>query len=247
MQRTSNPKRTVVVKASLAHRMLIAVLAPLVGAVLAIAVARILGYAIDLEIIDASALFGIDLHHRLSILIAAIIGAIGGVIFAAAMLAEALRAHINDAEIILAWDDARLCVPKRLIRHITIGTDFVIFGERGIELARVRNDLDCACLRRELAAGGYQNVSDRDPYAADFSAATSAPALTAPIRRLLQARSHALTNRAHGDAELLRRRLAAMGVIVRDVHRPGRRAERQEWRLLAEAETDQPAATALAA
>lgn len=247
MQRKSDTNRTVVVKASPAHRTLICVAAPLVGALLALALARIIAYAVELNIVDANALFGIDLHHHLTLLIAGAIGGLGGVVFAAAMLAEALRAHIGPVDITLAWDDARLCVPKRLIRHITIGADLVIFGERGIELARVRNDLDTPALRRALAQAGYLQVSDVDPYAAAFSAATSAPVLTAPIRRLLQARAHALHNRAHGDAELLRRRLAAMGVVVRDVHRRGRHASRQEWRLLAQVEQDEPARAALAA
>lgn len=242
-----NTNGAMVVKTARARRVLVAVSAPLVGAILAVAVAHMVGYAVELNIVDASALFGIDLHHFLTALVAAAIGALGGVIVAAAMLAEALRARVSPIEIMLAWDDARLCVPRRLIRHITIGSDLIIFGERGIELARVRNDLDTTALRRALQAAGYRNVSDLDPYATAFSAATDCPVLNGAIRQLLQARANALTNRAYGDAEQLRRRLAAMGVVVRDVHRPGRRGARQEWRLLAAADTAVPPARNVAA
>ena len=166
-----------------------------------------------------------------ALVVAGALGLLLGVVWSSSVLAEALRAQVGGRAISLTWDDARVSVPRTLIQEVVVGSDVVLLGAGTVELARVRCDLDRPALLEALAEHGYPAPRAEDPHENVFTPwERSAQDLPRQERRLLAARAEALTDGAHGDAELLRRQLAARGVMVRDVHRPGRRARVQEWR-----------------
>lgn len=158
------------------------------------------------------------------------LGMLVGVLLAATVYGESLRAEISSRSLTLEWDDARVSVPRHLVSAVVVAKDLVLIGPGTVELARVRFDLDAVAFRRALEAHGYPEPLDEDPHEDAFLPVCPAGGLTASDLRLLEARSAALTDGAHGDAELLRRQLAARGIMVRDLHRPGRRSAGQQWR-----------------
>ncbi|GAA1624217.1 YqeB family protein [Georgenia ruanii] len=168
-----------------------------------------------------------------ALVVAGALGLLLGVVWSSSVLAEALRAQVGGRAITLSWDDARVSVPRALVEDVVVGTDVVLLGAGTVELARVRCDLDRPALLVALVEHGYPAPRTEDPHEEVFTPwARTAQDLPRQERRLLAARGEALTDGAHGDAELLRRQLAARGVMVRDVHRPGRRARVQEWRVI---------------
>ena len=165
------------------------------------------------------------------LLVGAGLGLLLGLVAAITLLGECLRATVGPRAITLTWADARVSVPRRLITGIVADGDLVLLGPGGVELARVRCRLDRDRLRAALAQHGYPAPLAADPHATSFSAWVSTdPVLDSPVHRLLWARSRALGAGSLGDAELLRRQLAARGVMVRDVRLPHRRGLHQQWR-----------------
>lgn len=157
-------------------------------------------------------------------------GLLAGVLLASTVYGESLRARVSSRALTLEWDDARVSVPRHLVSTVVLAEDVVLIGPGTVELARVRCDLDRAALRDALETHGYPEPVDADPHDAAFVPVCPVGGLTTSDLRLLEARSAALADGAHGDAELLRRQLAARGIMVRDLHRPGRRSTRQQWR-----------------
>ncbi|MDD9205927.1 hypothetical protein PU560_05510, partial [Georgenia sp. 10Sc9-8] len=161
-----------------------------------------------------------------------------------------LRVVVTDRRIVMTWGDARVAVPRALVRTVVIDQDLVLLGAGTVELARVRCDVDAARLGGALHRHGYPEPLTADPWATRFrpwptpeGTATGAPAgpdaLTGETRLLLDARARALTEQSHGDAELLRRQLTARGVMVRDI-RPFARRPEQQWRSVAMATPQVP-------
>ncbi|WP_043500435.1 hypothetical protein [Georgenia sp. SUBG003] len=158
------------------------------------------------------------------------LGVLVGVLLAVTVYGEALRATVSHRALTLEWDDARVSVPRHLVTTVVLAEDLVLIGPGTVELARVRCDLDRTALREALERHGFPEPADADPHDDAFVPVCPAGGLTTDDLRLVEARSAALTNGAHGDAELLRRQLAARGIMVRDLHRPGRRSPGQQWR-----------------
>lgn len=158
------------------------------------------------------------------------LGLLVGVLLAVTVYGESLRATVSDRALTLEWDDARVSVPRHLVTTVVLAQDLVLVGPGTVELARVRCDLDRAALRAALDRHGFPRPSDSDPHDDAFVPVCPAAGLTTDDLRLLEARSAALADGSHGDAELLRRQLAARGIMVRDLHRPGRRSAGQQWR-----------------
>lgn len=158
------------------------------------------------------------------------LGLLVGVLLAATVYGESLRASVSDRALTLEWDDARVSVPRHLVTTVVLAEDLVLVGPGTVELARVRCDLDRDALREALARHGFPRPTDSDPHGDAFLPVCPAAGLTTDDLRLLEARAAAVADGSHGDAELLRRQLAARGIMVRDLHRPGRRSAGQQWR-----------------
>ncbi|UNX54687.1 hypothetical protein MF406_17720 [Georgenia sp. TF02-10] len=173
---------------------------------------------------------GDHLGEPVALIIGAALGAVVGAAGAAAALAERLRATVSPRTLTLSWDDARVSVPRDVITSVILDGDLVLHGPRSVELARVRCDVDRPALRAALAAHGYPEPAPEDPHRGCFRSWRAGQDLDRDADRLLAARARAVAARAHGDAELLRRRLAARGIMVRDVTAPGRHEVQQQWR-----------------
>lgn len=224
----------VTVRASRTHRLLIATLGPTVGVLLGFLAGLLIALADGWGWLDADTLLGFhaDSGPTWGVLITTAAGGVGGALFAATMLAEALRMKVSPEELQLWWDDANVRVKGHAIRHISVTRDIVIYGDDGVELARVRNDLDRGALLTALRRAGYGSIHQHDLHEHDFITVTETSLLTEDVRKLLEARAYAVKNGAQGDAELLRRRLVTKGVMVRDQHRPGLRPLHQQFRQL---------------
>ncbi|MDO5701494.1 MAG: hypothetical protein Q4P36_08530 [Bowdeniella nasicola] len=223
------------VRASRAHRLVAATTMPIAGAVLGALTALALEVIASRRWLGLTNIAGWGTYVGEPVLIAIVVvaGTLGGIAFAAAMFGEALRLHVTPHQLTLIWDDARTVIPAPQISAISVCEDVIIFGPRGSELARVRNDLDRADLLTALDDAGYAPILYHDPHEFEFTTLTPADtALSDDAHKLLAARGHAVATGAHGDAELLRRRLASLGIMVRDVHRRGRRPLTQQWRVI---------------
>ncbi|MPV38298.1 YqeB family protein [Georgenia subflava] len=204
---------------------------PLAGAVLGVGVALLVEWLAETSVtFDGVMGAGDRVGEPVALTVLGGLGLLVGLVLAVSVLGESLRAQVSDRAITLEWDDARVSVPRPLIRSVVLDGDLVLLGPGGVELARVRCDVDRGELRRALAAHGYPEPVSTDPHADAFVPVCPAGGLTEQDLRLLSARARAVAAGEHGDAELLRRQLAARGIMVRDVHRPGRRSAGQQWR-----------------
>ncbi len=224
----------ITVRSSRWHRALIATLGPTVGALLGFLAGTLIAVADGWGWLDAGILLGFhaDSGPTWGVLITTAAGGIGGALFAATMIAEALRMKVCPDELELWWDDANVRVKAHAIRHISVARDIVIYGDDDVELARVRNDLDRGALLAALRRAGYGSIHRHDLHEHDFTTVSENSLITEDVRKLLEARAHAVKNGSQGDAELLRRRLVSKGVMVRDMHRPGLRPLHQQFRQL---------------
>lgn len=215
---------------------------PLAGAVLVtLAVLLLEWFAQTSSGFDGVAGRGGHVGEPVALVVGAVLGAVGGAVWAASALGEAMRAVVGDRALTLTWDDARVSVPRALVRTVVLDGDLVLVGPGAVELARVRSMLDHRELASALRRHGYPAVVSADPFAPAFVRWDSgAPELDTQEHRLLAARAEALAIDAAGDAELLRRQLAARGVMVREVMR-GRGGRAQEWRRAAPAQRLAPA------
>ncbi|WP_448073752.1 YqeB family protein [Georgenia yuyongxinii] len=204
---------------------------PFAGVLLVLGLTLLLEWAAQATTFDGILGRGGYVGEPVALVVGAVLGLVLGLVWAGSVLGEALRAHVTSRSITLVWDDARVSVPRSLVAAVVLDADLVLVGAGTVELARVRCDLDRGDLLAALAAHGYPEPLPEDPNGARFAPWRRTDAtLPRQERRLLAARGAALAEGGHGDAELLRRQLAARGVMVRDVHRPGRRSRVQEWR-----------------
>ena len=219
------------VRSSLFHRVATTLIGPVIGALLGLVTGLLFELAVSTPWLSFNGLFGFGEYvgEPIMLAIATLAGALGGTVFSITMLSEALRMTISPKEIEIAWDDARVQVPAELVRSIVVDRDIVILGDHDIELARVRNDVDSAHLVDALLDCGYTSIINGDPFDYEFRSEEDCT-LCNDVKKLLSARAHAIRAGAHGDAELLRRRLASRGVMVRDLHRRGLRPVGQQWR-----------------
>ncbi|MFD1506178.1 hypothetical protein FE374_17770 [Georgenia yuyongxinii] len=207
---------------------------PLAGVLLALGLTLILEWVAHSTTFDGVLGRGGYVGEPVALAIGAVLGLVLGLVWALSVLGEALRAHVSSRSVTLVWDDARVSVPRSLVEAVVLDADLVLVGAGTVELARVRCDLDRAELYAALAAHGYPEPLQDDPNGTQFVPwRRTDTELPRQERRLLAARGAALAEGGHGDAELLRRQLAARGVMVRDMHRPGRRSRVQEWRAVA--------------
>ncbi|MDO5723911.1 MAG: hypothetical protein Q4P33_05880 [Flaviflexus sp.] len=152
--------------------------------------------------------------------VCAALGALFGLGAGAAVLGESLRIDVSTPALTLAWGDARVRVRREIITDIALGGDLIIYGTGGIELARVSlAHVDTDRLSKALQRYGYPEPSFTEIgiFSPDLST------LPAPARRIIARRQEALAAGNDEIAELLRRQLVAMGIMVRDVGR-GRRS-----------------------
>ncbi|MHB1290097.1 YqeB family protein [Georgenia sp.] len=205
---------------------------PIAGGLLAsLAVLLVEWFAQASPAFDGVAGRGGHVGEPVALVVGAVLGIVGGAVWGGSALGESLRAVVGDRALTLTWDDARVSVPRTLVRTVVLDGDLVLIGPGAVELARVRSTLDRRDLKEALRRHGYPPAAKADPFAPAFTRwSAGTPELDTQEHRLLAARGTALAIDAFGDAELLRRQLAARGVMVREVFRAGRRERAQEWR-----------------
>lgn len=142
------------------------------------------------------------------------IGLLFGIGAGAAVIGETLRIHVSAKEIILKWGDARVRVRADIITDIALGANFVIYAAGGVELARVNpSGIDPDKLTDALLSHGYPKPSHREIglFTPDLETVPQS------ARRVIIRREEALRAGNVEIAELLRRQLVGMGIMVRDI------------------------------
>lgn len=196
------------------------------------AMGALVGYIAELLLSmgSFSGVFGVAAHpgEPMGIVIMTGLGMLLGIVAAAAIVAESLHVEVSDKEISLRWKGAGVRVRKDLVSAIHVGTDLVLYSTNGAELARVQavNPLRLRCA---LIHHGYPTPTNtqqgEDEFTSDYSI------LGENERRIAEARTRALRAGNSDIAEILRRQLAGMGVMSRDL-RTGWTSVRTEFRRL---------------
>ncbi|GEM_PF-5049771 len=238
-----NPRTSHTVSAGRRHRFLLGGASLLVGAIAGL----ILGLGIEAVTAQTSfsGIFGYGSYIGEPILLAATaaLGLLFGLVGAIGILHEGLKATITPEHLTFTWSNARVRVRRGLIRCVDIDEDVVVYGDADVELARVPNTFSERELRSALTDLNYPTDADEQCRGLAWTAWTPG-SMTEDWDRLLQARSRALTQGSDDVAEILRRQLAGMGVMVRD-SRKGRRGRHQEFRFHSDrVHTESPALAA---
>lgn len=163
---------------------------------------------------------GDQLGEPILLWVCASLGAVFGLGAGAAVLGESLRIDVAGAALTLAWGDAQVRVRREIITDITMSHDLIVYGDGGIELARVSlAHIDTDRLADTLNRYGYPQPCYQEIgiFTPDLST------IPAPARRIVTRRQEALAAGNDEIAELLRRQLVGMGVMVRDIGRGRRR------------------------
>lgn len=204
-------------------------LKPLAGAALGALVVT-LGRTVLSLAPESTVALALWLSGALPVFLGAVVGAVVGVLCAAGVTSQATHVVVTDERIEVVWQDARVSVPRRLVRAVVVDRDVVVLGRGGVELARAPGRVDLPALQRILAQHGYDPALDTDPYEDLFRTWADDGTATRDIRRLLAARAELVAAGSAGEAESLRRRLANSGIMVRDRRTVPWFQRSQQWR-----------------
>lgn len=199
-----------------------------VGALLGALIGLVAEFLLSLT--SFSGVFGIAAHpgEPLGILIMTGLGVLLGIVAAATIIAESLHTEIFDDEIALSWKGASVRVRKDLVSAVHLRDDLVLYCKSGTELARARA-VNPQLLRCSLIHHGFPTPSAAEQGDREFTSDYSI--LDEKQQRIAAARENALRAGNSDTAEILRRQLAGMGVMSRDI-RTGRLTVRTEVRRL---------------
>lgn len=186
---------------------------------------------------DSTISLALWVSGSLPVVLAVVAGAVVGVLCAVGATGQATHVVISDERIELVWQDARVSVPRRLVREVVADRDTVVLGRGGVELARAPGRVDVPALQRMLAHHGYEPALTADPHEDTFRTWSDDGTAARDIRRLLAARAELVAAGSAGEAESLRRRLANSGIMVRDRRTAPWFQRTQQWRPAASAMT----------
>jgi hypothetical protein len=158
-------------------------------------------------------------------IIAAVLGALLGLVLAALVDRESLTVRIGPAEVVLSRPGTRQVVRRPEVALAFPDRDqLVLLGRTGREVAREPSNLPPARFRAAFTGHGIA-WADEDPYLATYRRwVPDLPELPAAAHALFAARQKALAARDDTDIRELRAELARLGLVIRDDHK------RQYWR-----------------
>src|SRR5690625_2061719 len=146
-----------------------------------------------------------------------IVGVIAGIIFTSYAFNESLKVTISDAEVKLDVKGRVKTIEKKDIFTIFMeGKYLILLGADGGEL--YRGQLES---KKELAENAFKHHgypwADADPFENQYLRwVNDYPDLSTYINTLLSARERALKNDETEEAEILRKDLTKLGVVIRD-------------------------------
>lgn len=183
-----------------------------------------------LSLFDFQGILGVGAHvgEARGLALTAALGTLIAIVGTGTLIAEAMRAEISDDDVLLTWKGASVRVRKELVSSIYLGEDIVLYSKSGTELARARA-INPQALRSSLIHHGYPTPSHTEQGEGEFT--DDIEILDDDAKRIAAARTKALKTGNTDIAEILRRQLASMGVMSRDL-KAGRMGLRTEFRKL---------------
>jgi len=145
------------------------------------------------------------------------IGLIAGIIFTSYAFLETLKITISDEEVKLEVKGQVATLNKQDISAIFMeGKHLTILGADGVELYREESEPKKDVVAEAFAHHNYPWV-DKDPFENQYLRwVENYPDFPSHVNTLLSAREKAFKNDEAAEAEVLRRDLAKLGVVIRD-------------------------------
>lgn len=149
--------------------------------------------------------------------IGAVVGIIAGVLFVFYAFSVILKMTITDQDVTLVYNDKEEKLQKKDISAIFLdGKEIVFLGNHGQELYRRETDN-----KKQAIAEAFQQHffpwKDEDPYANQYHRwVPDHPDFPAAVNTLLAARERVIQEGNEKEIDILRRDLAAEGVVIRD-------------------------------
>ncbi|SER68246.1 hypothetical protein SAMN04487944_10842 [Gracilibacillus ureilyticus] len=145
------------------------------------------------------------------------IGVIVGIIFTYYVFTESLKITIRDEEVNLSVKNNRQNIKKRELSSVYMDGKYLVFlNKHGEELYRGRPES-----KKELVIEAFSQYEypweDRDPYEDHYQRwVRDHPDYSRHVNALLAAREKALKDLETKEAEVLRKDLADLGIVIRD-------------------------------
>ena len=167
-----------------------------------------------------------DFPRAQALIVAMIVGAIGGLVLAFIGHQESLNVRVGDDRVTFSRAGRTKEIDRAAVTGVfRDGKDLVVLGRSGEELAREKSDLDTTKLHDAFRAHGYAWHADGDPHRDRFRRWLDGdPDLSGRANALLKARDQALEKSNKADLEEFRAALSEAGVVVRDEDK------KQYWR-----------------
>ncbi|WP_054952820.1 YqeB family protein [Flaviflexus massiliensis] len=210
------------------HRLLLGTSLILLGATIGLLIGLLIEYVLSFTSFEGVLGVAAYTGEPIGLAVTVALGIILGLVGTGAIIGESLHAEISDADIHLTWKGASVRVRKDLVSSIHLGTDLVLYCKTGTELARAHT-VNPQGLRAALIHHGYPTPSAQQIGDGEFTADLAG--LNENQKRIALARSNALRAGNMDIAEILRRQLAAKGIMVRD-RKAGRLKTTTEFRRL---------------
>lgn len=192
---------------------------PILGAVLGWFVPTIAGWLVKVPFIpfEGPLEWIATLEGNWIPIIGMVVGVIAGIIFTLYAFHETLKITITDSEVKLEMKEKVETIKQKDITAIFIEEKHLtLLGVHGAELYRELTDSKKDLVEDAFKYHGYPWV-DKDPFENSYLRwVAEHPDFPSHVNTLLSARERALENDEPEEAEILRKDLADLGVVIRD-------------------------------
>lgn len=204
---------------SAGEKVIIAIIPPLLGALLGWFVPTVADWVIKIPFIPFEGVFKwvTTLESDWVSIIAAILGVLAGVFFVLYAFSESLKIIITDEEVKLIIKGSVKIIHKEELSAIYMEGKHVVFlTTDGTELFRGQPES-----KKELISEAFRQHRypwrEKDPFENQYQRwVTDHPDFPPHVNALLYARERALKNEETDEAKVLRKDLADLGVVIRD-------------------------------
>lgn len=198
---------------------IIIIFPPIIGALIGWFIPTISGWLIKIPFIPFDGIFQwvASLGGTLVSIIGLSLGIIAGIIFTMYAFTESLKITVSDLDVKLLIKEDTKVIDKEDISAVFIsGKNLIILSADGMELYHEKCESKKEKVEEAFKHHGYP-WSDKDPYDNEyFRWVEDHSDITPHINVLLSARERSLKNAETEEAEVLRKDLSRLGVIIRD-------------------------------
>ncbi|GEN83739.1 hypothetical protein SLU01_20510 [Sporosarcina luteola] len=208
-----------VIGLSRSDKVIIIVFPPIIGALIGWFIPTIAGWLIKIPFIPLEKLFQwlASLDGFLVSIIGLAIGVIAGILFTMYAFAETLKVTVSDFNVkLLIKDRVEIFEKKDVATVFMRAKQLIILGLDGMELYRAECESKKEVVEEAFTHHGY-SWSNKDPFENQYYRwVDDHPDFTAHINTLLSVRERALKKGESDEAEVLRRDLTHLGIVIHD-------------------------------